>query len=762
LLVLASALLLPGKAAAVSPLFARGYTLLPDPQQVKLTGPDVYVDKSWSLKPGAGVRPDNIAVESLREGFKTRLNPPLELGAGQDAASGVILLEIVPGSVQVGQAADKDKAALAQQAYELEITPGRIGVRANADAGLFYGVQSLLQLVRSQGGAARLPGGQIVDWPDLQLRTIYWDDAHHLERTEELKRAIRQAAFYKINGIFIKLEGHFQYRSAPAIVEPYALSPTEFQDLTNYGLRHYVQLIPYLDGPAHIAFILKHPEYAQLRAFPNINYELCVTNSDSYKLLFGMYEDLLAANKGVKYFFLSTDEPYYVGLADNPGCREAARAKELGSNGKLYADFITRTADFLHDRGRNVVFWVGDPLKPDDVAALPKHLINGEGWDPALDPPLKEHGNRQMVYTVTQGLEDLFPNYSILPMSRRLHPPDKIRSEHVPDDFAQTEFEPLRKRTDLMGSMNAAWADNGLHPETFWLGYVAASSEAWRPGSLDPAEATSAFFEEFYGPGATNMGRVYQLMSLQAQFWTDSWDTIPASRRNFGNCSEPRCPQEAQPVDDQTLPLPSVPSSKDLSYNSTWSRENTRRLQLAEEALIENDELINLLYANLHRVAFNRYNLEVFISIAQVYRQNLLMLRSLVSIDAALDAAGKASSQGRAAEAVSAVDQALATAEGIRRERNKTLREVTDTWLRSWQPRVREANGRRFLHEFDNVKDHVPDWTVDMKYLIYRQLLLPFGEWVSKVQSARNEYAKKNNLGADNTTFNWKDTEAGM
>jgi hypothetical protein len=49
-----------------------------------------------------------------------------------------------------------------------------------------------------------------------------------------------------------------------------------------------------------------------------------------------------------------------------------------------------------------------------------------------------------------------------------------------------------------------------------------------------------------------------------------------------------------------------------------------------------------------------------------------------------------------------------------------------------------------------------------MKYLIYRQLLLPFGEWVSKVQSARNEYAKKNNLGADNTTFNWKDTEAGM
>jgi len=88
-----------------------------------------------------------------------------------------------------------------------------------------------------------------VDWPDLRLRQIYWDDAHHLERPEALPNAIRKAAFYKINGIAIKLEGHFQYRSAPAIVEPYALTPAELQSLTDYGLKYHVQLIPYLDGP---------------------------------------------------------------------------------------------------------------------------------------------------------------------------------------------------------------------------------------------------------------------------------------------------------------------------------------------------------------------------------------------------------------------------------------------------------------------------------------------------------------------------------
>ena len=80
-----------------------------------------------------------------------------------------------------------------------------------------------------------MPEGEIMDWPDLELRVIYWDDAHHLEHLEVLKAAVRQAAFYKINGFSIKLEGHFQYRHAAAMVEPYAMSPAELQELTDYA-----------------------------------------------------------------------------------------------------------------------------------------------------------------------------------------------------------------------------------------------------------------------------------------------------------------------------------------------------------------------------------------------------------------------------------------------------------------------------------------------------------------------------------------------
>jgi hexosaminidase len=48
-----------------------------------------------------------------------------------------------------------------------------------------------------------------------------------------------------------------------------------------------------------------------------------------------MFQDLLDANRGGKYFVLFTDEPYYVGLAKNAQCNEADRAHQLGSVGKL-------------------------------------------------------------------------------------------------------------------------------------------------------------------------------------------------------------------------------------------------------------------------------------------------------------------------------------------------------------------------------------------------------------------------------------------
>jgi hexosaminidase len=740
-----------GFSATVSPLLSRGYSVIPEPQQVKLGG-DFQFKDGWQLVLGSHVQPGDVSVESLKEVLDLKISADRK----KSATFRSIRLSIEPKSVEVGQAADRERQVLAEQAYKMVLSANNISITANAAPGLFYGVQTLLQLIKSREGDLRLPEGEIVDWPDLQLREIYWDDAHHLDHLDVLKRAVRQAAFFKINGFAIKLEGHFQYKSVPAIVEPYALTPAEFQELTDYGLRYFVQVIPFLDGPSHIAFILKHPEYSKLRAFPDSNYELCATNPESYQLLHGMYQDLLDANKGVKYFHLSTDEPYYIGMANNAQCREEPRAKELGSVGKLLAEFLTKAAGYLHDRGRTVMFWGEYPLKPEDIPSLPNYLVNGEVYGPEFDPVFKSHGIRQIIYTSTQGEEPLFPDYYVLPPADRLHP-GRARTGRVAGMAESISSGSARQQADLMGVFVAAWADAGLHPETFWLGYATGAAYGWRPGSPDPREAMNAFYPLFYGSNVVNPGKMYQLMSRQAQFWEDSWEWALSSARKplFGNSDKIFLPR--RPERDQTLSLPPIPSAQFLTLSWDWSQENAKRLQLTSKYLVENDELLDLLHLNLQRVQSNRQNIEAFIAIARLCQQNLVMLEDLGRIDTLLKSAQKAAASNQAAAAVSAVDEALQIAEEIRQQRNRTFQDCVATWYKSWFPRVSEANGRRFLHDLDDVKDHVPDRTVDMSYLVYRQLLLPFGQWADAVLSSRNEYAKANGLVERTNRFDWKD-----
>ena len=743
----------PVPGSAQSSLFPRGYNVIPTPQKVEFTGGDFAVSGRWRLELGRGVKPDDVAVESLKEGLDLRHGIALEM-RGQGRA---INLVIAPGAVEIGQAADKNTQALEAQAYKLELAGNKITITANSPTGLFYGVETLVQLVKHAEGKRWLPEATITDWPDLEQRNIYWDDNHHLERVEVLKQALKQAAFYKINGFAIKLNDHFEYKSTPALVNPYALSPAQLQELTDYGLKYHVQLIPFLDGPAHVAFILKHPEYAKLREFPDSNYEMCATNPDSYKLLEGMYQDLLDATKGSRYFLLSTDEAYYVGMAENDQCRSKKRADELGGQGRLLAEFVTKTAGYLHARGRKVIFWGEYPLKVGDIPSLPSYIINGEVNGPAFDRAYKARGIRQNFPTSTQGEEPYFPNYYKLPPARLFNP---VRvSDRLDQIYRYVSFDSSRENADLMGIFVAGWGDAGLHPETFWLGYATGTSWSWHPGSPTPAEAKESFYHLFYGQGGQNIGRLYQLMSTQAEFWDSSWDREPSSARKpiFGysrGIFDPR-----RPAHDQTLPLPPVPQGEYLRLAYDWGTANSRRVRMVQDSMPANDELLDLLHTNLRAVQFQKYNLQVYLSIAGLYRQNLEMIQEMGDVDRALKSAQDAAANVNFTGAVAALDRALDTVERIRDQRNVAYHFAVDTWYDSWLPRVAEANGRKYLDAVDDVKDHLPMRTVDMSYLVYRELILPLGKWYQQVQSVRNQYAAAHGLPTRTTRFDWKDLD---
>lgn len=635
------------------------HDLLPAPRKVSLTGSTFRITKAWRIEAG----PDPAAAEVLREELASRCGLRLN-GRGP-----AIRLEVTPGAVEIGAAQDRDRAALAGQAYRIKLSRDGVVVTGNGAAGVFYGAATLAQMVGPE-----LTEGEIVDWPDLQYRAIYWDDAHHLDRLDYLKRAVRQAALFKINAFAIKLEGHFQFRSAPAIVEPYALAPAQFQELTDYGLRYHVEVVPYLDAPAHVAFILKHPEYAALREYPDVNYEFCSTNPGTRRLLNGMFQDLLDANRGVRYFYLSTDEPYYIGLAASAQCNEA------GPPGQRLAEFLEKAAGYLHERGRTVLFWGEAPLKPADIPSLPPYLVNGETYGKEFDAAFRARGIREMIYVSTQGEERLFPGYFLLPPAKKLHP-GRPETPRIDEAVAKIAGDTARRDGDVIGVNVAAWADAGLHTETFWLGYATIAAAAWNPAAVESTARRAAFYRQFYGPEAVEMDRVYELMSRQAQWWSDTWETAPSKSQKPIRGNSRGIYDQPRPRNDQTLPFPL----------------GERRIEIAADAARENAELMRLLDRNLGRVKRNRYSLEVFRTIAMLCSHNWTMLAML----------------GRGEPGAAAK---------IAADREQVMRQLTAVWQKTWYPRVAEANGRRFLHELDDIKDHAPDRTVDMTYLVDREL----------------------------------------
>src|SRR5689334_1851840 len=101
-----------------SPLSSRGYSVLPQPQQVELQASDFPFGSGWSLALAPGLEANDAAVETLRQDLQERFGIAFVSGSPR-----VVRLTLKPGSVAIGTALDRDRAQLEQQAYRIELSP---------------------------------------------------------------------------------------------------------------------------------------------------------------------------------------------------------------------------------------------------------------------------------------------------------------------------------------------------------------------------------------------------------------------------------------------------------------------------------------------------------------------------------------------------------------------------------------------------------------------------------------------------------------
>ena len=263
-----------------------------------------------------------------------------------------------------------------------------------------------------------------------------------------------------------------------------------------------------------MAYVLKHPEFADLRA-DGTNYQICTCDPRAYELIFSMYDDVIKATKGVNYFFVSTDEVYYAG-----NCAQVPAAVQPENRSLAWVEFVQKAHEFLASRGTEDAGLGGvSAAAGAREAAAGGHHRRHRRPARSFRALEKERGIRQLAYASMQGAELLFPSHFTLEDGETGHLDTAL------NDIPQRQG---RGRAIPIGAFGAAWDDSGLHNETFWLGWSAVAQYAWNRGGPPVDQHAAEFMKLYYGPRVTGMVDIYQALQRQARAWERMWDRIPS------------------------------------------------------------------------------------------------------------------------------------------------------------------------------------------------------------------------------------------
>ena len=699
-------------------------SVIPAPRQINLTDSKIVLDHNWKVETAPELA-GNIAIRWLLKDFAEFHGLALDKGAGRRT----IRLSVRPGAVSTGAPAEIDR-----QAYALRIEPDRIEITGNGQPGLLYGVQTLVQLARRDlGGQLVVPAGVIEDWPALPLRFLHWDAQQHQDRVETLKRYLDWAARLKANMIAFQLEDKFEFPSHPVIGAPGAYTTAQLQELVDYALERHIQIVPMIQAPAHFSWALKHPEFAELRSDGN-NYQANTCDPRAMRLIFDLYDDVIQATKGVEYLFVSTDEIYYAGI--DPRC---GRPYTPENRSLAWVEFVKQAHEHVaKKRGRNMLIWGEYPLLAEHVKLLPADVIDGVSMEEDYLAEEQKLGMRQLLYVWTQGVELHFPDY-LGAEGREGWRPGHL--ERVGEQIAKHRLWAGKP----VGVFGAAWDASGLHNEAFWLGWSAAAQWGWSPGKIPWERHMAEFLRLYYGPSAESMSEIYRLMQHQARAWERSWDRVPSRVRGpaYGNSRGKGIGVQRW---DETLDPPPLPSLPSLKRAAGWREKHNALIAGVRLRREENERLALLLETNLGKFDRNRYNLEVFLSIAHFIDRHWRLVDAMAQADRLLADAEAESTGSRHDVAAGRMVAAYNRIDRLVKERAEGLRHLRAVWEKSRYPRGQTVGGREFLNINDDSKDYWAQRRPDMSYLTAPEESIGLDKWCADLRQVMESYAKQHNV----------------
>ena len=527
-------------------------------------------------------------------------------------------------------------ASVSAEAYVLRISNKGVTITASTHAGLFYGCQTLEQLLEdSRDLNIVIPAMLIRDFPTLNYRAVHFDTKNHLDRVEYYYRAIDKLARYKINAIIWEIEDKLRFTRRPEVASPNAISKQEMRALSRYAKERNIEISPLVQGLGHAGFILKH--HWELRENPQSDWEFCPADPRTYEVQFDLYLDAIEAFPHGKYLHVGGDEITAIGIDE--------RCKATGKTPfELQMVWLKRVCDFAIEHNRTPIFWDDMPLK---FAGLWQTILGdsteeelNKSWDTsALDEAIKlfprecvymrwNYGDatkpahqRILKWYDSKGLKVMGATAASAGDSPFL-PRENSRVDYVKG------FSELVAKNNLVGILATAWDDGSPHWETVWRGFIAQGEYGWNPHSrtLDDFFRAHAQREFGFKPNNNLMSFLPEL-EKSAFFFDDA--LITEGRRNpaWGT------------VDFKLIDLPNKETP------GSWSTLYADKIVQAKEEMKRFEVIDQGIRDALSQARRNRYTLEI-------YQQTAYLLNYPVRVLLALNIFDVASSETERAEAM--------------------------------------------------------------------------------------------------------------
>jgi hypothetical protein len=401
------------------------------------------------------------------------------------------------------------------QGYWLTITPECIDILAHDEAGIYYGICTLNQIIQQTGEA--VPCLEIRDWPDYPSRGVMLDVSRDKVPTmDTLYDLVDLLSTWKINQLQLYVEHTFAYRNHPVVWE--LASPFTGEDileLDEFCRQRYIELVPNQNSFGHMQRWLKHPQYTHLSEVSDSfktpwghesgPFSLCPEDPESIALIDSLYDELL---------------PHFSSRMINVGCDETfdlgqGRSKQACDErgiGRVYLDYLLKIYQSLLRRGYRMQFW-GDIILqyPELIKELPVDMI-ALAWGYEANHPFDEQGAKFAASGIPFYVCPGTSSWCSL----------AGRTDNTLDNLLNAAENGLKH--GACGYLNTDWGDLGhwqVLPVSY-LGFAAGAGYSWcldANRNLDVRQVLSQYALQdtkgIMGKLAYDLGNIYRVIGIE-------------------------------------------------------------------------------------------------------------------------------------------------------------------------------------------------------------------------------------------------------